>query len=125
MVTGQPVGGLGVRSASTRGGVKHVRKRSATGQPPQRRRGRPRGIDREREQTLSKLATAGLTLAQMADALGVSRQCVHQQLQKCPEISIERRARRAVRHRIESNLKLREAGLQWIERRASGGPKLT
>jgi hypothetical protein len=73
---------------------------------------------------LTKLAAAGLTLAQMAAALGVSRQCVHQQLAKCPHISLERRARRAVRRRIELSLRIRESGLQWVEQRTGGGPRL-
>jgi hypothetical protein len=125
METIQPVQDVRVRPAPLVRGVVHpARKRSSTGGSRHRRRGRPPGIDPEREQALAKLAGAGLTLAQMAAALGVSRQCVHQQLAKCPHISVERRARRAVRRRIEASMKTRQNGLQWVERRSGGGPRL-
>src|SRR5690242_14677544 len=116
----QPVQDVVVRPLATRRGALPAPPRKAR----HRGRGRPPGIDPQREQALAKLAAAGLTLAQMAAALGVSRQCVHQQLAKCPQISVERRARRAVRMRIEAGTRIRESGFQWIEQRAAGGARL-
>ncbi len=78
----------------------------------------------DRLQALAELARAGLTLSEMAAALGVSRQRIHQQLGKCPEIAAERQARCQVRSHVErSNLK-RERGIEWAEKQSRPGAAL-
>src|SRR5258706_1936277 len=92
--------------------------------PPPKVRGRPRGINRERRRALVELVGAGLTLAKIAAEIGVSRQCIHQQLAKCPDINIERRVRRHVRRRLERHRRLQERGLRWAEKAGHGGTAL-
>lgn len=72
---------------------------------PSRRRlrrvgSRPRpgiNIDPMRRRALAELVQEGLTLQEIADRLGVTRQCIHAQLQKLPELEAIRRASRASR----------------------------
>ncbi len=62
---------------------------------PQRRRGRPPGISPQRRAMLAHWVREGLSLGEIAHRLGVSRQCIHVQLRKCPELEALRREARA------------------------------
>jgi len=96
-----------------------------------RSRGRPPGINPERQAVLAQLADAGLSLEQMAKALAVSRQCVHKQLSKCPQIARRWQAHRSARRRLERQhhhaqqaLRLRERAIQRAQRRSVSGVRL-
>jgi len=89
-----------------------------------RRRGRPRGINPQRYKALVEMARSGLTLTEMAAALGVTRQCIHQQLGKYPAIAVEREAFREVRRRLERTHRLRERTIQQVRRRSAHGAAL-
>jgi hypothetical protein len=66
----------------------------------------------------------GLSLGEMAAALGVTRQCVHAQLSKCSDLHAEQLVRHDLRvHRERSQRRL-TSGLAWIERHAPGGKAL-
>ena len=93
-------------------------------QSQRKSRGRPPGIRPERRQALQEMARSGLTLAEMAAALRVSRQCIHQQLAKCPSISIERQALQQVRRRIERTQRLRERAIQRARKHSAHGASL-
>ena len=88
--------------------------------PVERRQGtcgRPPGINPERRELLAAFSVQGLTLTEIAAVLGVSRQCVHAQLNKCGALPQTRRAR--LRARRDRN-RLRRAfdlGLRWLKER--------
>jgi hypothetical protein len=90
-------------------------RRSSPGEPERKRRGRPPGLNPKRLAALAEMARAGLTFAEMAAKLGVSRQCIHQQISKYPEIAAERQARRDIRHFVESGRDRCERGILWAE----------
>jgi hypothetical protein len=81
-------------------------------------------MDAERQRALAAMARAGLSLAEMAARLGVTRQRIHQQLSRYPEIAAERAARRQVRQHVEGARRQRERGIQWAELHAHGGAAL-
>ena len=91
---------------------------------PRRGRGRPPGINPEREAALVEMARSGMTLAQMAAELGVSRQCVHQQLAKLPSVSTVRRVHRQFRQRTEAQQRRLEQALERHQKRSSLGASL-
>jgi hypothetical protein len=87
-------------------------------------RGRRPGIALNRHRALAAFASAGLTLAEMAAALGVTRQCVHKQLKKCPDLWTVQQLRRRVRRYIARQLRAQVRGLQWTANHTRGGPAL-
>ena len=95
-----------------------------TDAPPHKLRGRPPGINADRRDALAQMARGGFTLAEMAAALGVTRQCVHAQLAKCADLHAERQARRNVRQHHERAQHLWVHGLEWAREHAAGGNAL-
>ncbi|GBD27328.1 hypothetical protein HRbin30_02675 [bacterium HR30] len=90
--------------------------------PPQRRRrGRPPGISPQRQAILARWVKQGLSLGQIAQRLGVSRQCIHIQLRKCPELEALRRDSRARLMALRRAEKQELAGWEALFRKRRGG----
>ncbi len=89
------------------------------------RRGRPPGMNSERQRVLAEWALAGMTLGEMAAALGVTPQRIQQQMRKFPDIETARRRVRRERRQREEAERLQMLGFQWIERRKRVGRGLS
>lgn len=88
---------------------------------PRKRRGRPPGIAPERAAALARLVKQGLSLGEIAKRLGVSRQCVHVQLRKCPDLEAWRRQARAARVAERAATQRVNAGWQALLSRGDMG----
>lgn len=81
-------------------------------------------IDPQRHRVLAELVQEGLTLQEIADRLGVTRQCIHGQLRKLPELEAIRRARRMSRlNDVKEKAKARK-GYEDLLSRGEGGRAL-
>lgn len=88
--------------------------------PPKRRRGRPPGISPQRQAALACLVQEGLSLGQIARRLGVSRQCIHTQLRKCPELEAKRREARTYKLTMRKAYREEQAAWEALLKRRHG-----
>ncbi len=92
--------------------------------PVQRRVGRATGIRPERQRALAELVQKGWTLQEIADALGVTRQCIHAQLRKCPELERTRRAQKRIRRALRREALLTRRAIRALSKSTGRGREI-
>ncbi len=102
----------------------HRSERAAQHSPAQRWVGRTRGIRPERQRALAELVRKGWTLQEIADALGVTRQCIHAQLRKCPELERTRRAQRRIRRALVREALLTRRAIRALSKSTGRGREI-